>query len=259
LSPETLQRELEAVKSESIARRKALAEQKAEAERLRKELEELRKTMPSPEEVEALRKAKAEHEAKMEAEKTALQRIQEAAQKKQEELNAAIAERDRQLAEMRDRRNRERINALIAAEFPKHTAFPVIDLMPTIAAGLAVDPQTDEIIVVDPVHRDQEQVDPDTGKPMLPSAYIAKFVAARPHIAALKPASGSGAPTGGIRRVAGQVISPEDITRMTDAEFKEFIKTGHISANGTHNTHNTRGAPTTQGVPMTGMTGISKT
>jgi hypothetical protein len=219
--------ELERVTKESIDRRKALAEAKARAEKLEAELAEIRKSLPPPEELEALRRAKAEHEAKMEAEKTALQRVQDAAAKKQEELNAALADRERKIAELTERRNTDRIRSLIASEFPKHTSFPVADLMATITAGLIVDPETDEIIVIEPGNTKQEAIDPDTGKPMKPEAYIAKFVAARPHIAAVRPAQGSGAPASGIRRV-GQSgpQSVEDIARMTKAEFDEFLKSG---------------------------------
>jgi len=190
-TPEQLKSRLAAVTQESIERRQALKAATENVMKLQKELEELRKSAPTKEELDKLRADAAEAEAKRKAEMSALEKSQEEISKLQKQTAELAAARDAEVASIRRKYHATRIEQVVRANWSAHTSFPIDDLLSAVTAKLAVDDATDAVIVVGPDGKTPER-NPSTGKDMTPAEWVAKFVADRPHLAAVKPKGGPG-------------------------------------------------------------------
>lgn len=182
---------------------------------LDKRIAAIEKSKPSDTELEEFRnfrvaQAKAEEERKKK--EGQFDKILEETRKKYEDqLTAAISEKDKAISMFQEA---QIMNAL-GTYIPQHTTVPISDIVPLMRSKIAVDSETNALVVLDdggqPAMNDQ-------GKTMTVEEFVAKWISARPHFATHKPKGGAGSGSGRGSGAANGQLTAEQIQGMSHSE-----------------------------------------
>lgn len=209
-----LKKEKEEAIAESIRRKDELKKKELE-------LEKLRQHQLSPEELEEFRAAKAE-KARLEEENLKKRGEFERLAKEREDKHKAEMDRiQKERDEMAARWEHDKVTGELAALLPQHTAVPASEVMPLIQRHVRWDREESRFVIdvngVAPLRPD--------GKEMTLAEFVEDWVSKRDWLARHKPAGGSGSSTTAGRSGKAGTIAPEDLQKMSQADYNKNYRT----------------------------------
>lgn len=209
-----LKKEKEEAIAESIRRKDELKKKDAE-------LEKLRQGQLSPEELEEFRAAKAE-KARLEEENLKKRgEFERLAKEREDKHKAEMDKLQRERDEMAARWEQDKVTGELGMLLPLHTSVPASEVMPLIQRHVKWD-REEARFVIDV--NGTAPLRPD-GKEMSVAEFVEDWVSKRDWLARHKPAGGSGSSASAGRAGKAGAISPEDLSKMSQADYNKNHKT----------------------------------